>query len=182
MQLRTLGNGACVVSAIGFGCAALSSAYGKADEATSLLTLRHALDLGVTLLDTSDAYGNGHNERLVGRAIAARRDQVVLCTKFGNRRGPNGERLGADGRPEHVRASCEASLARLGVECIDVYYQHRVDPKVPIEETMGAVRRLIEEGKVRHAGLCEAGAQTIRRAHAVQPLSVLQSEYSLWTR
>ena len=182
MQQRTLGREGPRVSAIGFGCASLSSAYGPSDDTESVKTIGHAIDRGVTFLDTSDAYGNGHNETIVGRGIKGRRDEVFLCSKFGNKRGANGARLGADGRPEHVVASCEASLQRLGVETIDLYYQHRVDASVAIEDTFGAVKQLIEQGKVRFAGMCEAGAQTIRRAHAVQPITALESEYSLWTR
>ena len=182
MLQHTLGNNGLMVPAIGFGCASLSSAYGPSDDKKSIDTLHHAIDAGVRLFDTSDAYGNGHNETIVGQAIKGRRDKVILCSKFGNKRGPNGERLGADGRPERVIKSCEASLVRLGVETIDLYYQHRVDRKVPVEETFGAVSQLIEQGKVRFAGICEAGADTIRRAHATQPLSALESEYSLWSR
>ncbi len=182
MQQRTLGRNGLIVPAIGFGCASLSSAYGPSDDKESVNTIRHAIDSGNNLLDTSDAYGNGHNETIVGRAIEGRCDEVILCSKFGNRRGADGTRLGADGRPEYVIASCEASLERLGAETIDLYYQHRVDPGVPIEETFGAVKQLIEQGKVRFAGMCEAGTETIRRAHAIQPISALESEYSLWTR
>ena len=182
MQQRTLGRNGLTVPAIGFGCASLSSAYGPSDDEESVTAIQHAISAGVNLLDTSDAYGNGHNETLVGRAIKGHRDEVILCSKFGNKRGADGARLGANGRPEHVIASCEASLKRLGVETIDLYYQHRVDPRVPIEETFGAVKQLIEQGKVRFAGMCEAGADTIRRAHAIQPISALESEYSLWTR
>ena len=182
MQQRTLGSNGLTVSAIGFGCASLSSAYGPSDDDESVITIHRAIDAGLKLLDTSDAYGNGHNETIVGRAIRGRRDEVILCSKFGNKRGADGARLGADGRPEYVIASCEASLKRLGVETIDLYYQHRVDPSVAIEETFGAVKQLIEQGKVRFAGMCEAGAETIRRAHAVQPITAVESEYSLWTR
>ena len=182
MQQHTLGNIGFVVPTIGFGCASLSSAYGPSSDDESVKTIHHAIDAGMVLLDTSDAYGNGHNEAIVGRAIKGRRNEVILCSKFGNKRGPNGERLGADGRPERVIASCEASLERLGVEYIDLYYQHRVDPKVPTEETFGAVKQLIEQGKVRFAGICEAGADTIRRAHTTQALTALESEYSLWSR
>ncbi|MCP5156637.1 MAG: aldo/keto reductase [Ectothiorhodospiraceae bacterium] len=182
MQHRRLGRLGLTVPAIGFGCASLSSAYGPSVDDESVAVIHHAIDIGVNLLDTSDAYGNGHNETLVGRAIEGRRHEVILCSKFGNKRGTDGARLGADGRPEHVIASCDASLRRLGVDVIDLYYQHRVDPTVPIEDTFGAVKRLIEAGKVRFAGMCEAGAQTIRRAHAVQPITALESEYSLWTR
>ena len=182
MQQRTLGSNGLTVSEIGFGCASLSSAYGPSDDDESVITIHRAIDVGIKLLDTSDAYGNGHNETIVGRAIRGRRDEVILCSKFGNKRGADGARLGADGRPEYVIASCEASLKRLGVETIDLYYQHRVDPSVAIEETFGAVKQLIEQGKVRFAGMCEAGAETIRRAHAVQPITAVESEYSLWTR
>lgn len=182
MQQRILGRNGLSTPAIGFGCASLSSAYGPATDDESVATLQRAIAAGITLLDTSDAYGNGHNETIVGRAIKGRRDDVVVCSKFGNKRGADGARLGADGRPEHVFASCEASLRRLGIETIDLYYQHRVDASVPIEETFGAVKQLVEQGKVRFAGMCEAGAQTIRRAHAVQPITALESEYSLWTR
>ena len=182
MQQRVLGSNGLTVPAIGFGCASLSSAYGPSEDDESITTIHHAIDAGVNLLDTSDAYGNGHNESIVGRAIKGRRDQVILCSKFGNKRGTDGARLGADGRPEYVIASCESSLKRLGVETIDLYYQHRVDPNVAVEETFGAVKQLIEQGKVRFAGMCEAGANTIRRAHAEQPITALESEYSLWTR
>jgi len=182
MQQRTLGHNGLRVPAIGFGCASLSSAYGPASDDVSVATIHHAIAAGVNFLDTSDAYGNGHNESLVGRAIKGRRDEVILCSKFGNKRGADGARLGADGHPEHVLASCEASLRRLGVETIDLYYQHRVDSSVPIEDTFGAVQQLIAQGKVRFAGMCEAGAPTIRRAHATQPITALESEYSLWTR
>jgi len=182
MQQRTLGHNDLPVPAIGFGCASLSSAYGPAVDDESVATIHHAIATGATLLDTSDAYGNGHNETIVGRAIKGRRNEVILCSKFGNKRGADGARLGADGRPEHVIASCEARLQRLGVETIDLYYQHRVDAAVPIEDTFGAVKQLIEQGKVRFAGMCEAGARTIRRAHATQPITALESEYSLWSR
>ncbi|MFI9411711.1 aldo/keto reductase [Nocardia gamkensis] len=169
------------VSAQGLGCMGMSHAYGEADDAQSIATLHHALDLGVTLLDTADFYGAGHNEELIGRAVAGRRDEVVLATKFGfaNRLG---EPTHIRGDAAYVRQACEASLRRLGVEHIDLYYLHRVDPKVPIEETVGAMAELVQAGKVRHLGLSEAGAQTIRRAHAVHPIAALQSEWSLWTR
>ncbi len=181
MQKRPLGNSALEVSAIGLGCMPLSSGYGASDEAEALATLRRALDLGITFLDTADLYGAGHNESLIGRAIAGRRDEAVLASKFGQ--VPQGDgTVRADGRPEYVTAACEASLARLGVETIDLYYQHRVDPEVAIEETVGAMARLVEAGKVRALGLSEAGAETLRRAHAPHPISALQSEYSLWTR
>jgi len=160
----------------------MSEFYGARDDEESINTVHRALELGIDFLDTADMYGVGHNEELVGRAIRDRRAGVVLATKFGNVRGPDGSFLGVNGRPEYVRAACEASLARLGVETIDLYYQHRVDPNTPIEETVGEMSRLVEEGKVRHLGLSEASAETVRRAHAVHPVAALQSEYSLWTR
>ncbi|MFF7938708.1 aldo/keto reductase [Nocardia gamkensis] len=173
--------GELTVSAQGLGCMGMSHGYGDADDAQSIATLHHALDLGVTLLDTADFYGAGHNEELIGRAIAQRRDEVVLATKFGfaNRLG---EPTHIRGDAAYVRQACEASLRRLGVDHIDLYYLHRVDSKVPIEETVGAMAELVQAGKVRHLGLSEAGAQTIRRAHAVHPIAALQSEWSLWTR
>ncbi|TDE86856.1 aldo/keto reductase [Deinococcus sp. S9] len=170
------------VSAMGLGCMGMSEFYGEADEQESIRVIHRALDLGVTFLDTADMYGVGRNEELVGRAIRGRRDEVVLATKFGNVRGPNGERLGINGRPEYVRQACDASLKRLGVDHIDLYYQHRVDPDTPIEETVGAMAELVHAGKVRFLGLSEASAATLRRAHAVHPITALQSEYSLWTR
>jgi aryl-alcohol dehydrogenase-like predicted oxidoreductase len=169
--------GSMEVSAIGFGCMSLSGVYGTSDDRAGIELIAEALDHGVTLLDTSDAYGVGHNEELVGRAIAGRRSQVVLATKFGNLGGRGGKI--ADGRPEFVLSSCEASLKRLGVEVIDLYYQHRVDPTVPIEETVGAMARLVEQGKVRLLGLSEARPETIRRAHRVHPIAAVQNEYSL---
>ncbi|KMS86079.1 aldo/keto reductase [Streptomyces flaveolus] len=173
--------GELAVSAQGLGCMGMSHGYGAADDAQSVATLHHALDLGVTLLDTADFYGAGHNEELIGRAIAGRRDEVVLATKFGfaNRLG---EPTLIRGDAAYVRQACEASLRRLGVDHIDLYYQHRVDPRVPIEETVGAMAELVRAGKVRYLGLSEAGAGTVRRAHAVHPISALQSEWSLWTR
>ena len=180
---RTLGTASPLkVSTLGLGCMGMSDFYGSPDEAGGIATIRRALDLGVTFLDTADMYGPFTNERLVGKAIAGRRDEVVLATKFGIERLPDGTRVGINGRPEYVRAACDASLQRLGVDHIDLYYQHRVDPKVPIEETVGAMAELVQAGKVRHLGLSEASAATIRRAHAVHPITALQSEYSLFTR
>jgi aryl-alcohol dehydrogenase-like predicted oxidoreductase len=181
MKQRKLGTQGLVVSALGLGCMGMSEFYGPTDEAESIATIHRALELGVTFLDTADMYGMGHNEELVGRAIAGRRDGVVLATKFGNVRHADGTRS-IDGRPEYVRSACEASLRRLGVEYIDLYYQHRVDPTVPIEETVGAMSELARAGKVRYLGLSEAAPATIRRAHAVHPISALQTEYSLWSR
>ncbi len=181
MQQRTLGNG-LVVSAEGLGCMGMSEFYGTGDEAESIATIHRALDLGVTFLDTADMYGPFVNEKLVGKAIAGRRDEVVLATKFGNVRGEDGSRLGIDGSPEYVRRACDASLGRLGVDVIDLYYQHRVDRSVPVEETFGALAELVTAGKIRHVGISEAAPETIRRAHAVQPITALQTEYSLWSR
>jgi aryl-alcohol dehydrogenase-like predicted oxidoreductase len=160
----------------------MSEFYGKSDEAESVATIRRALDLGINFLDTADMYGVGRNEELVGRAVRGRRDRVVIATKFGIVRSADGARLGISGKADYVRSACEASLRRLGVDAIDLYYQHRVDPKTPIEETVGAMAALVKEGKVRHLGLSEAGAATIRRAHAVHPIAALQTEYSLWSR
>jgi aryl-alcohol dehydrogenase-like predicted oxidoreductase len=170
------------VSSLGLGCMGMSEFYGTPDEQGGLDTIHRALDLGVTFLDTADMYGPFTNEQLVGRAIKDRRDEVQLATKFGNKRGENGERLGIDGSPEYVRAACDASLQRLGVDHIDLYYQHRVDRTVPIEETVGAMAELVQAGKVGHLGLSEAGPATIRAAHAVHPITALQTEYSLFTR
>ena len=182
MDRRNLGSEGLVVSALGLGCMGMSEFYGTGDEEESVATIQRALELGVTFLDTADMYGPFTNERLVGKAIVDRRDEVVLATKFGNERREDGSRVGINGRPEYVRRACEASLERLGVESIDLYYQHRVDPEVPIEETVGAMSDLVEAGKVRYLGLSEAAPETIRRAHAVHPISALQSEYSLFTR
>jgi aryl-alcohol dehydrogenase-like predicted oxidoreductase len=170
------------VSAIGLGCMGMSDFYGPSDEAQSLETLNHAIDIGVTFWDTADMYGVGRNEELLGRVLKERRGEVVLATKFGNVRGADGAFLGIDGSPDYVRKACDASLRRLGVDHIDLYYQHRVDPKVPIEETVGAMAELVHQGKVRHLGLSEAAAGTIRRAAAVHPIAALQTEYSLWSR
>ncbi|MEV6128507.1 aldo/keto reductase [Streptomyces violaceusniger] len=180
-ELPTRRLGALTVAAQGLGCMGMSHGYGASDDAQSIATLHRALDLGVTLLDTSDFYGAGHNEELLGRALAGRREQAVLATKFGfaNRLG---EPTAIRGDAAYVRQACDASLRRLGVDHIDLYYQHRVDPDVPIEETVGAMAELVQAGKVRHLGLSEAGADTIRRAHAVHPIAALQSEWSLWTR
>lgn len=183
LGVRRLGITAPIeVSTLGLGCMGMSEFYGAPDEAAGLATIRRALDLGVTFLDTADMYGPFTNERLVGRAITGRRDEVQLATKFGNERLPDGTRLGINGRPEYVRAACDASLQRLGVDVIDLYYQHRVDKSVPIEETVGAMAELVTAGKVRHLGLSEASVTTIRRAHAVHPITALQTEYSLFTR
>jgi aryl-alcohol dehydrogenase-like predicted oxidoreductase len=181
MERRTLGHSSLSVPALGLGCMSMSGTYGKHDDAQSIGVVQRALDLGVNMLDSSDMYGFGHNEELLGRAIKGRRDQVVLTTKFGQVRTPEGKAT-VNGRPEYVIQACDASLKRLGVDVIDLYYQHRVDPSVPIEETVGGMKRLIEQGKVRYLGLCEAAPATIRRAHAVHPISALQSEYSLLYR
>src|SRR5215475_4738304 len=182
MEYRQLGHGALRVSAIGLGCMSMSGTYGKSDDAAAVAVIHRALDLGVDFLDSSDMYGWGHNEELVGRALAGRRNGVVLATKFGQVRSPDGGGNLVDGRAEYVRSACEASLKRLGVETIDLYYQHRVDPKVPIEETVAAMARLREEGKIRYLGLSEAAPDTVRRGHAVHPITAVQSEYSLLYR
>src|SRR5436305_894123 len=182
MEHRKLGDQGLTVSAQGLGCMGMSEFYGEADESEATRTIHRALALGVDFLDTADMYGPFTNEKLVGRAIADRRDDVVVATKFGNVRGENGERHGIRGDAEYVRQACDASLERLGVDHIDLYYQHRVDFGVAIEETVGAMKELVEQGKVRYLGLSEASPETIRRAHAVHPISALQTEYSLWTR
>lgn len=181
-QTRTLGARGPRVSAVGLGCMGMSDFYGPVEDERSIGVIHHALDLGVTFLDTADMYGVGDNEELVGRAIRDRRDEVVLATKFGIVRGDDGSFAGIDGSPDYVRKACDASLRRLGVDSIDLYYQHRVDPEVPIEDTVGAMARLVEAGKVRHLGLSEAAPDTIRRAHAVHPITALQTELSLWSR
>ncbi len=182
MEQRKLGADGPEVSAEGLGCMGMSEFYGSADEGEAREVINRALDLGVNFIDTADMYGPFTNEKLVGAAIAGRREEVVLATKFGNVRGENGERLGIRGDAEYVRQCCEDSLRRLGVERIDLYYQHRVDPQVPIEETVGAMAELVEQGKVAHLGLSEAGPETIRRAHATHPIAALQTEYPLWSR
>ena len=181
MQTRQLGTQGLAVSALGLGCMGMSIAYGERDDAESMATVHRAIELGLTLIDTADMYGEGKNEELLAKALAGKRDQIVLASKFGNIVLPDGGRA-VCGRPGHVKNACEASLQRLQTDVIDLYYQHRIDPEVPIEDTIGAMAELIQEGKVRYIGLSEAGEQTIRRAHAVHPLSALQTEYSLWTR
>jgi len=182
MQYRRLGKSSLVVSALGLGCMGMSQSYGTPDDAESLATINHAIDRGITMLDTADMYGGGANEELLSQVLGKRRNEVILATKFGNMRQPDGRFLGVNGRPEYVQQACEASLKRLKISTIDLFYLHRVDTGVPIEETVGAMARLIDQGKVRYLGLSEAGAKTIRRAHATYPIAALQSEYSLWTR
>jgi len=182
MQTRKLGKEGLEVAALGLGCMGMSEFYKGGSEEESIATIHRAIELGVTLIDTADMYGPFTNEKLVGRALKGRRDEVVLATKFGNQRREDGSWVGINGRPEYVRQACDASLQRLGVDHIDLYYQHRVDPDVPIEETVGAMAELVDAGKVRFLGLSEAAPATIRRAHAVHPISVLQTEYSLWSR
>lgn len=183
MQQRSLGQDGPVVGALGLGCMGMSGVYGAADDEESIGTVRRALELGITFIDSSDFYGAGHNERLLGRALAGEwRERAVLATKFGYVLDDHGHPTGVSGRPEHVRQACEASLQRLGIDVIDVYFQHRVDRDTPVEETFGAMAELVAEGKVRRLGICEASAETIRRAHATHPLAAVQTEYSLWFR
>jgi aryl-alcohol dehydrogenase-like predicted oxidoreductase len=182
MQYRRLGKSSLVVSALGLGCMGMSQSYGTPDDAESWATLNHAIDEGITMLDTADMYGGGANEELLAPVLAKRRNEVILATKFGNMRQPDGRFLGVNGKPEYVQQACEASLKRLKISTIDLFYLHRVDTSTPIEDTIGAMAQLVEQGKVRYLGISEAGAKTIRRAHATYPLTALQSEYSLWTR
>jgi aryl-alcohol dehydrogenase-like predicted oxidoreductase len=181
MKYRQLGQG-LRVSAIGLGCSGMSADYGVPDDVESIATIHRCIDLGITMLDTSDAYAAGVNEELVGQAIKGKRDKFLITSKFGNIRGPGGQRGGVNGKPDYVPVACEASLKRLGIDTIDLYYIHRIDPTVPIEDTVGAMARLVQQGKVRHLGLCEAGPNTIRRAHKTHPITAIETEYSLWTR
>jgi aryl-alcohol dehydrogenase-like predicted oxidoreductase len=181
MKYRKLGQG-LRVSAIGLGCSGMSADYGVPDDVESIATIHRCIDLGITMLDTSDAYAAGVNEELVGQAIKGKRDKFLITSKFGNIRGPGGQRGGVNGKPDYVPVACEASLKRLGIDTIDLYYIHRIDPNVPIEDTVGAMARLVQQGKVRHLGLCEAGPNTIRRAHKTHPITAIETEYSLWTR
>ena len=182
MRQRRLGDQGLAISEMGLGCMGMSEFYGTVDEDESIATIHRAIELGITFLDTADIYGPFTNEKLVGKAIADRRDEVTIATKFGNERREDGSWVGVNGKPEYVKSACDASLERLGVDHIDLYYQHRVDPETPIEETVGAMKELVEAGKVRYLGLSEAAPETIRRAHSVHPISALQSEYSLFTR
>jgi aryl-alcohol dehydrogenase-like predicted oxidoreductase len=182
MKKRTLGKNGPIVSAIGLGCMGMSEFYGTGNDVESISVIHAAVDLGVTFFDTADMYGVGHNEELLGKAITGKRDALFIATKFGNVRGADRSFLGINGNPEYVRSACEASLRRLGIDTIDLYYQHRVDPNTPIEDTVGAMSELVREGKVRYLGLSEAGPVTIRKAHSVHPITALQTEYSLWTR
>lgn len=182
MEKRALGGQGLVVSAMGLGCMGMSDFYGARDDAESMATIHRALDDGIDFLDTADMYGVGRNEELVGKVVRERSEWVVVATKFGNVRGEDGSFKGVNGRPEYVRSACEASLKRLGLDVIDLYYQHRVDPETPIEDTVGAMADLVKEGKVRYLGLSEAAPETIRRAHVVHPITALQTEYSLWSR
>jgi len=182
MEQRMLGQQGLRVSKLGLGCMGMSEFYGAHDDATSTAVIHRAIEMGVTFIDTADMYGSGHNEILLGNAIKGNRDGLIIATKFGNVRGPNGERLGISGKPDSVKSACDASLKRLGIDVIDLYYQHRVDATTPIEDTVGAMADLVKAGKVRYLGLSEAAPQTIRRAHAVHAISALQTEYSLWSR
>ena len=182
MDTRKLGSQGLDVSELGLGCMGMSEFYGTGDEEESISTIHRAIELGVTFLDTADMYGPFTNEKLVGKAIADRRDSVMLATKFGNQRGEDGSFLGVNGDPDYVRKCCDASLQRLGVDHIDLYYQHRVDPETPVEETWGAMKELVDAGKVRYLGISEAAPETIRKANSVHPISALQTEYSLWSR